>query len=332
MAFFDLDLEGQLKSLREALESGVIGQPDAIDVIMGVLERYQAGLHDGKRPIGSFLFLGPTGVGKTHTVQRLAELIQPEDAFIKIDCSEYQLEHEVAKLLGSPPGYVGHEAGSHLTRQLAAVQNPDRGFILLLDEVEKANPRFFDSWLQVMDSGYMTDSKGRKLDFTKAIIFLTSNVGASNYSNTPEIGFRSIKGSIGNIESAVTSELKKTFRPEFLNRLSATVFFRPLTKEQQALIFDNMLKELNQRLARHFIRITLSPAFRDLISQKGFSHEYGARELKRTMIKELEQPLAKYLINKTIPDDAEVLVDLYEGKPTFKVTGNFPILQEETNS
>lgn len=330
MTFVSMTLESQLAELRKNMASNIIGQTSAIDVIMASLERYQAGLHDNKHPIGSFLFLGPTGVGKTHCVQTLARLIQPEDAFIKIDCSEYQLEHEVAKLLGSPPGYVGHEAGSHLTRQLSAVQDPERGFIVLLDEIEKANPRFFDSWLQVMDCGYMTDSKGRKLDFTKAIIFLTSNVGASNYGNNKDIGFRDGKSfNTVNIENAVNSELKKTFRPEFLNRLSTIVFFRPLTESQEEDIFQNMIRELNVKLKRHYIKVSLSAAMKKHIVSKGFSKEYGARELRRVMVKELEGPLATKLINRSIPEDSEVLIDYIDNKMVTTILGNFPILLEE---
>lgn len=297
---------------------------------MGSIERYQAGLHDNKRPIGSFMFLGCTGVGKSFCVQQFAQLTQDPDAFITIDCSEYSLDHEVAKLIGSPPGYVGHESGSILTRQIEAIRNPENGFILLLDEIEKAHPKFFDMWLQVMDAGILTDAKGKKLDFTKAMIFFTSNVGSGNYADRADIGFRSVRPNESSVQNQVTQELKKTFRPEFLNRLTAQVLFHPLTKEQQLKIFNNLIADLNGRLAPYYIRVKIGKRFHEQLFALGFSREYGARELKRVLVRQLEQPLAHALISREIPEDSVVTVDITkDGKLVIKRTGAYPILLEE---
>ena len=323
-------LREKFDTLRSTLSQNIIGQDQAIGTIVSSLERYKAGLHDNKRPIGAFLFLGPTGVGKTYTIEQLAKLVQPDDAFIKIDCSEYTLDHEVAKLLGAPPGYLGHEVGSVLTKYVNGVKNPEGGFILLLDEIEKAHPKFFDMWLQVLDSGSFTDSKGVKLDFGRALIFMTSNVGAAHYSNEQLIGFRKTEDH-KNMIRLVSQDLKKTFRPEFLNRLSDTVFFHPLTTEQQSLIFNTLITDLNRRLARYYIRVELEPAFQEIIFQKGFSPLYGARELRRVLIHALEQPLARKIIRDEITPDSliEVTQGSYEGEIVTQRIGDFPILVQE---
>jgi ATP-dependent Clp protease ATP-binding subunit ClpA len=326
-----LDLERQLAELETTMKAVVIGQDDAIDAIMGSLERYQAGLHDEKRPIGTFLFMGPTGVGKTYTVEKLAELTQTPDAYIRIDCSEFSLDHEVAKLLGSPPGYTGHETGSTLSRAIDAIKHPENGFILLIDEIEKAHPKFFDLWLQVMDAGILTDSKGKKLDFTRALVFFTSNVGASHYSASSDIGFRPSRPNDASLNSRVTAELKKTFRPEFINRLSGQVIFQSLDELQEQKIFSNLLSDLNTRLSRYYITVGIGTAMRQQLFTKGFSREYGARELKRAMVKYLEQPLARAIIRREIPEDSRIKIDLDEsGKFVVERFGQYPILLEET--
>lgn len=325
------NIAAQLENVRRKLGETIIGQPDAIETIMGAIERFRAGLHDDKRPLGCFVFIGPSGCGKTYTVETLAQLTQPSDAFVRIDCSEFQLDHEVAKLFGSPPGYVGHESGSMLTKQISAIQNPEKGFILLLDEVEKANPRFFDAWLQVLDSGRMTDSKGKKLDFSRALIFMTSNVGAHHYSKDSTVGFRDNKENVINIQAAVTRDVKKTFKPEFINRLTGTVFFTPLTREQQGKILNNLFNDLNLRLTKHLVRVTVSEEANNHLISVGFSPEYGARELKRTLIKLVEQPLAHKLISKEIGSDShiELCYNNLDGL-TFHYLGEYPILQEDT--
>ena len=321
-----LDLNQQLVELRKLLKASVIGQDEAINTIMASIERYQAGLHDGKRPIGSFLFLGPTGVGKTHLVESFAELTQPKSAFIKIDCAEFGQDHEVAKLWGAPPGYVGHGEGSFLTRKVAAMDNPENGFILLLDEIEKAHPKFFDTWLSVMDSGTMTDSKGKHIDFTKAMIFFTSNVGANHYMNQKDVGFRDSRPSTNATLFRVQEDVKKTFRPEFINRLSGTVYFELLTDEQQQMIFDRLIVDLNTRLYRHDVRIELGERLKEKIFKTGFSREYGAREIKRTIIKHIEHPLSKLLINKTVRKDSLLLADISDtGEFSITRIGDYPI-------
>lgn len=320
-------LQGQLDDLRASLESSVIGQSEGIETIMGAIERYQAGLHDNKRPIGSFLLLGPTGTGKTFLVEKFAELTQSKEAFIKIDCAEYQLDHEVAKLIGSPPGYVGHDTGSILTRQIQAIKEPERGFILLLDEIEKAHPKFFDMWLSVMDSGILTDSKGNKLDFSKCMIFLTSNVGASHFSEASELGFRGIRPSASSVRGRIEADLKKIFRPEFLNRLSGKVYFDLLTPEQQDKIFSCLIADLNARLSPYYVRVDLGSRLREQIIRCGFSREYGAREIKRTIIRQIETPLAKKLVNGSVEEDSLLLFDLNdENKLEVKRLNAYPLL------
>jgi ATP-dependent Clp protease ATP-binding subunit ClpA len=324
------DLQTQLFELKYLLNETVIGQEAAIEAILGALERYQAGLHDGKRPIGSFLFLGPTGVGKTWLVEKLAEFTQPPDAFIRIDCSEFSLDHEVAKLFGSPPGYVGSDQSSMFVKQIENISHPEGGFILLLDEIEKAHSRFFDAWLSVMDSGIMTDSKGRRLDFSKALIFLTSNVGASNYSDRKDLGFRPERPSESSIRAQVQTEVKKTFRPEFINRLTGQVHFDPLTLEQQEKIFERLIADLNSRLTRHLVRIELGEKLQTKLFREGFSREYGAREIKRTLIRHLESPIAKRLISQDIKEDSLIRVDLDEHDAfTLVRLGDYPVLAAE---
>jgi ATP-dependent Clp protease ATP-binding subunit ClpA len=327
----DLDLKDQLASLQNTLETAVIGQTKAITAILGSVTRYQAGLHDNKRPIGSFLFLGPTGVGKTFTVEKFAELTQPPESYIKIDCSEYSQEHDVSKLLGSPPGYVGHDNGSFLTKAIGNIKEPEKGFILLLDEIEKAHPRFFDLFLQILDSGILTDSKGNKLDFTKSLIFFTSNIGAQNYGTAAEMGFRNgNRETMKAIENRVDGDLKKSFKPEFLNRLSGRVYFQPLDKVQQLRIFNTLIADLNARLGQYYVRVKVGESLHKRLFELGFSPEYGARELKRSLINLVEQPLSYAIVSREVGEDSMILADLDEqGETVFKRLGDFPILLEE---
>jgi ATP-dependent Clp protease ATP-binding subunit ClpC len=326
-------LQGQLQELGDDLEASVVGQTDGIGTIMGSLERYAAGLHDNKRPIGAFLLIGPTGVGKTFLVEKFAELTQPAESFIKIDCAEYQLDHEVAKLFGAPPGYVGHDTGSILTRRLNAIKEPENGFILLLDEIEKAHPKFFDSWLAVMDSGILTDSKGNRLDFSRSMIFLTSNVGAGHFAEAKDLGFRGSRPSASSIRGLVEGDLKRTFRPEFLNRLSGKIYFDLLTSEQQDKIFDCLISDLNVRLSRYYVQVDLGPRLRHAITRDGFSREYGAREIKRTIVKKLELPLAKKIVSGEIAEDSLVFIELDQnGEFTAERKGDYPVLDQLFNT
>lgn len=314
------------------LEKSVIGQPQALDMIMGSLERYHAGLHDDQRPIGAFLFCGPTGSGKTHTVQVLAQELLAKEAFIRLDCSEFALEQDVAKIFGAAPGYIGSDAPGMLTKLYNAIPNKENGFILLLDEVEKANRKFFDTWLQVLDAGILTDSKGNKLDFTRALIFMTSNVGAEHYGENPDIGFRPTRATEKSTNARVDASIKQTFKPEFINRLSGTVYFSPLTKEQQGVILGNLMDELNTKLARHFIRAELSPAMFTKLIDKGFSKEYGARELKRVLRDLVEQPLARLIIDRTVEPDSLIELVPVENQLTVRRLGHYPILMEEATA
>ena len=323
----------QLLALRTQLEASIIGQPTAVDTVMGAIERYQAGMHDGKGPIGTFLLIGPTGSGKTYTVEKLAEfLYDTPDSLIRLDCSEYSLDQDVAKIFGAAPGYIGSDVPGPLTKLYNAVPNKDQGFILLLDEIEKAGAKFFDTWLQVFSAGHLTDGKGNKLDFTKALIFLTSNVGAENYAESSDIGFRTItaRQTVQRVEAQVHAALKRKFKPEFLNRLTGTINFAPLTSEQQGQILEIHLKALNDRLRGHDIRLAPTAKLKQHLLEVGFSKEYGARELKRALIAKLESPLAKKIIYGEVPKDSLVVVDLNDAKELeVRRIGDYPILMEE---
>jgi ATP-dependent Clp protease ATP-binding subunit ClpA len=298
---------------------------------MGSLERYHAGLHDQKHPIGSFMLIGPTGSGKTYSVETLASNLLPKESFIRLDCSEFSLEQDVSKIFGAAPGYIGSDSPSMLARLYNDIPNKENGFILLLDEIEKANRKFFDSWLQVLDAARLTDAKGNVMDFSRCLIFMTSNVGADFYSDKTDIGFRAAgnRENIKRVEAQVSEALKKNFKPEFLNRLTGVVHYSPLSKDQQGMILNNMLGELNARLSKHYIRAEFSPEMYSHILNTGFSKEYGARELKRTLIKIIEQPLAKQIINRSVDQDSLIELGLENGGLYVRRIGDYPILMEE---
>ena len=289
----------RLLRMEEILHQRVIGQDEAVKAVSRAVRRAQSGLKNPKRPIGSFLFLGPTGVGKTELARALAEvLFDNEDAIVRIDMSEYMEKHSVSRLVGAPPGYVGHDEGGQLTE---AVRRKPYS-IVLLDEIEKAHPDVFNILLQVLDDGRLTDSQGRTVDFKNTVIIMTSNVGASNIKTTGTLGFNADstkaeeKAAYDKMKNRVMDALKATFRPEFLNRVDETIVFHSLEKEHILSIVDLMMKELQKRLQEQEISMDVTAEAREKLVAEGYDSAYGARPLRRAIQRLLEDPLAEALL------------------------------------
>ncbi|MEM9445814.1 MAG: ATP-dependent chaperone ClpB [Verrucomicrobiota bacterium] len=305
-------MEGEktkLLRLEEILHQRVIGQDDAVQAVSDAVLRARSGLKDPKRPIGSFIFLGPTGVGKTELARALAEaLFDSEESMIRIDMSEYMEKHSVARLIGAPPGYVGYEEGGQLTE---AVRRKPYS-VLLFDEIEKAHHDVFNIFLQILDDGRVTDSKGRTVDFKNTIIIMTSNIGS------PELLEVGSSGKISEeIRNRVFGMLREHFRPELLNRLDETVLFGVLQKEDIVKIVDLLLEQLRERLADRGIRIELTDTAKAHIAEEGYDSVYGARPLKRYLQRKIETGLSRKLISGEIEDHSEVIVDYVDDEIVF---------------
>ncbi|MFP7480045.1 ATP-dependent protease ATP-binding subunit ClpC [Terribacillus saccharophilus] len=313
------DESERLLNMEQTLHGRVIGQEEAVVAISKAIRRARAGLKDPKRPIGSFIFLGPTGVGKTELARALADsMFGDEDAMIRIDMSEYMERHSTARLVGSPPGYVGYEEGGQLTEKVR--RKPYS--VVLLDEVEKAHPEVFNILLQVLEDGRLTDSKGRLVDFRNTILIMTSNVGASELKRSKSLGFTmdSEDQNFKDMKAKVTEELKKAFRPEFLNRIDETIVFHPLEKKHMKDIVTLMADQLKKRLAQQDIEFTLTDAVIEKIANDGFDAEYGARPLRRAIQKNIEDLLSEELLRENIRKGQQVNIDVdKEGK--YVVTG-----------
>jgi ATP-dependent Clp protease ATP-binding subunit ClpB len=294
----------RLARLEEVLSTRVIGQREAVEAVANAVRRSRAGLQDPGRPIGSFIFLGPTGVGKTETARALAEfLFDDEEALIRLDMSEYMEKHAVARLIGAPPGYVGYEEGGQLTERVR--RRPYA--VVLFDEIEKAHPEVFNILLQILDDGRLTDSQGRTVDFSHAVIIMTSNLGS------PLILERSASAEWAEVETLVMAELKRYFRPEFLNRVDDVVVYRPLGLEELDRIVDLQLGRVARLLAERQIRLRVSPPARELIAQEGYDPAYGARPLKRSIQRLLQNPLALRLLEGEFEDGDLIEVDREDG-------------------
>ena len=293
--------------LSELLHRRVIGQDEAVQKVTDAILRSKAGIQDPNRPIGSFLFLGPTGVGKTELAKTLAEaLFDNEQNMVRIDMSEYMEKHSVARLIGAPPGYVGYDEGGQLTE--AVRRHPYS--VILFDEVEKAHPDVFNVLLQVLDDGRITDSQGRTVDFKNTILILTSNLGSEYLLNGIEAD-----GSISeSCEQAVMTQLRGTFRPEFLNRLDETILFKPLTKENIGAIIELLLVKLNERLADRQIRVRLTEAAEDFAVSAAYDPVYGARPLKRYLQKHVETLSARLILEDRVAAGDEIVIDVRDGK------------------
>ena len=291
----------RLLKMESSLHERIIGQEEAITMLSKAVRRARAGLKDPRRPIGSFIFLGPTGVGKTLLAKALAEfMFGSEDHLIKIDMSEFMERHSVARLVGAPPGYVGYEEGGQLTE---AVRRKSYS-VILLDEIEKAHPEAFNMLLQIMEDGNLADAKGRKVDFRNTIIIMTSNVGAEQITRDTSFGFtyRGDKDKVAQREydamrEKVMGQLKQTFRPEFLNRIDATIVFHSLTQEQIREIVDLEMERVRMQLAEHEITLDINTEAKDFLGERGYDHAYGARPLRRLIQNLIEDPLAEGLLN-----------------------------------
>ena len=303
----------RLLRMEEILHQRVIGQDEAVKAVSRAVRRAQSGLKNPKRPIGSFLFLGPTGVGKTELARALAEvLFDNEDAIVRIDMSEYMEKHSVSRLVGAPPGYVGHDEGGQLTE---AVRRKPYS-IVLLDEIEKAHPDVFNILLQVLDDGRLTDSQGRTVDFKNTVIIMTSNVGASNIKTTGTMGFApditkaEEQAAYDKMKARVMDALKATFRPEFLNRVDETIVFHALEKEHILSIVDLMMKDLHKRLQEQEISMEVTPEAKEKLVEEGYDPAYGARPLRRTIQRLVEDPLAEDLLQGRYKAGDTVKVDV----------------------
>ncbi len=297
----------RLLNMEKELGNRVVGQEKAIEVIAKAIRRSRSGVHSTKRPMGSFMFLGPTGVGKTELVKALANfLFESDDAMIRIDMSEYMEKFAVSRLVGAPPGYVGYEEGGQLTEKVR--KKPYA--VILLDEIEKAHPDVFNILLQILDDGQLTDSYGRKVNFKNTIIIMTSNLGAKDIKKGVGLGFGShdAESEFERIERMVREEVKKTFNPEFLNRLDDIVVFRPLERKDMGRIVDLLINEVEGRLSSREIKMQISDSVREYIIEKGFDAQLGARPLRRAIQKLLEDPLADEILRGKITDSSLIKI------------------------
>ena len=319
----------RLIRLEKILHNRVIGQDEAVKAVSKAIRRARSGLKDPTRPIGSFMFLGPTGVGKTELAKALAEaMFGSEDSMIRIDMSEYMEKYTTSRLIGSPPGYVGYDEGGQLTEKVR--NNPYS--VVLLDEVEKAHNDVFNILLQVLDDGFLTDSKGRKVDFRNTIIIMTSNLGATALRDEKSVGFgaKDVSDDYEAMAAKVREILKKTFRPEFLNRLDETVVFHSLNKEEIHQIVKLMAKNIIDRIKEQNINLKITPAAIDIVAEAGFDAEYGARPIRRVLQDKIEDLLSEELLAGNIETGATVTIGAKKGEITIKVKN--PVAAEKINS
>ncbi len=310
----------KLARMEEALMASVIGQDAAVKKVADAVKRSRVGISDPNRPIGSFLFLGPTGVGKTELSRKLAEfMFNDADALVRVDMSEFMEKHSVAKLIGAPPGYVGYEESGTLTERIR--HRPYA--VVLFDEIEKAHPEVFNILLQVLDSGHLTDGKGRKVNFKNTIIVLTSNIGGEFVDRLAHIGFGKADATDATryeeTKEKVMGALREHFRPEFLNRLDDIIIFDILSKEALGRIVENQVEEVERRLAGKRIALAVSPEVRAWLAEKGYNPQYGARPLRRTIQDALLTPLASLMIAQGVGEGGSVAVSLKNGEPHFDV-------------
>lgn len=303
----------RLMNLESILHERVIGQDEAVKSVSRAVRRARAGLKDPKRPMGSFIFLGPTGVGKTELARALAEaMFGDENAVIRIDMSEYGEKHSTSRLVGAPPGYVGYEEGGQLTEKVR--RKPYS--VVLLDEIEKAHPEVFNILLQVLEDGRLTDSKGRVVDFRNTLIILTSNVGAEAIKRNSTLGFTAVVDAgadYDNMKGKVMDELKKSFRPEFLNRIDEIIVFHSLEEKHIAEIVTLMSEELRKRLLEHEVDFELTDNAKSFLAKSGFDPAYGARPLRRAIQKHIEDKLSEELLTGNVTKGDSLLIDEENG-------------------
>ncbi len=312
-------LEGErskLLKLEEELAKRVVGQKEGIQAVADAVRRSRSGLQDMNRPIGSFIFLGTTGVGKTELAKALSELLfDDENAMTRIDMSEYQERHAVSRLVGAPPGYVGYDEGGQLTE---AVRRKPYS-VILLDEIEKAHPDVFNILLQVLDDGRLTDNKGRVVNFKNTIIIMTSNIGADIIqANFENLNDSNTEGIIEKTKMEVFEFLKKSLRPEFLNRIDETIMFRPLTETDIQEIVKIQINSLQKRLSKNDISISITEEAIKEIAHQGYDPQFGARPVKRVIQKMVLNELSKELLAGNISNEANILIDAFDGKIVFR--------------
>jgi ATP-dependent Clp protease ATP-binding subunit ClpB len=305
----------KLMNLETELHMRVVGQEDAIGAVSDAIRRSRAGLQDTKRPIGSFIFLGTTGVGKTELAKALAEfLFNNENSMVRIDMSEYQERHTVSRLVGAPPGYVGYEESGQLTE---AVRRKPYS-VVLFDEIEKAHPDVFNILLQVLDDGRLTDNKGRTVDFKNTIIIMTSNIGSHLIQeNLEKVTEKNREEVINHTREQVFELLKKTIRPEFLNRIDEIIMFQPLTELEIRKVVELQLQSIREILEKSGIKLKTTPKAINLIASLGFDPQYGARPIKRVIQKNLLNELSKMILQGTVNKDNIITVDEKAGKLVF---------------
>ncbi|MCT3198804.1 ATP-dependent Clp protease ATP-binding subunit [Limosilactobacillus reuteri] len=308
----------RLVNLEKVLHQRVIGQDEAVAVVAKAIRRARSGLKDPRRPIGSFMFLGPTGVGKTELAKALAAaMFGSEDNMIRIDMSEYMEKYSTSRLIGAAPGYIGYDEGGQLTEKVR--QHPYS--VVLLDEAEKAHPDVFNLLLQVLDDGYLTDAKGRRVDFRNTIIIMTSNLGATQLQDEKEVGFgaKDMSQDYNAMAAAIKQQMRLYFRPEFLNRIDETIIFHSLQKKELHQIVKLMVNDLNKRVSEQGINLKVTPAAIDVIAKLGYNPAYGARPLRRALQDHVEDDLSTGLLSGEINVGDDVTVGAHQGKITFKV-------------
>jgi len=320
----------KLVSMSDDIRKMVIGQDDAIAKIAKAIQRNRVGLKDPKKPIGSFIFLGPTGVGKTELARALARyLFDTEEALIRIDMSEYMEKFSVSRLIGAPPGYVGYEEGGQLTERVR--RKPYS--VVLLDEIEKAHPDVYNILLQVLDDGQLTDGLGRKVDFKNTLIIMTSNIGVRQLKDFGQgVGFATqarLEAAEEHSKGVIQSALKRTFSPEFLNRIDDVVIFNSLGKEEIFRIIDNALNGLMNRLQTMKLMLTLSDEAKEFVAEKGYDPQFGARPLHRAIQKYIEDPLAEFILNESPAEDSHLQATLNEAKDGLVIAYFVPAEEKE---
>jgi ATP-dependent Clp protease ATP-binding subunit ClpC len=323
----------KLMEMENVLHGRLIGQDDAVVAVSKAVRRTRSGLKDPKRPMGSFIFLGPTGVGKTELARALAAfLFETEDALIRIDMSEYMERFAVSRLVGAPPGYVGYDEGGQLTE--AVRRRPYS--VILLDEIEKAHPEVFNILLQVMEDGRLTDSQGRVVDFKNSIVIMTSNIGAQSIQSGAPMGFRDMPSDVDteknyeSMKNRITEEMKRTFRPEFLNRVDDVIVFHQLTKSEILQIVDLMLDRVRQQMSSQGMDLVISQEVRELLASEGFDPQYGARPLRRAVQRLIEDPLSEeMLLGRFTPGDT-VRAELEDNKIFFTKSADLKSLPVES--
>jgi ATP-dependent Clp protease ATP-binding subunit ClpC len=316
----------RLLQMEGALHQRVVGQNEAIEAISKAVRRARAGLKDPKRPIGTFIFLGPTGVGKTELAKALAEfMFGSEEALVKLDMSEFMERHNVARLVGSPPGYIGYEEGGQLTE--AVRRRPY--CVILFDEVEKAHPEAFNMLLQIMEDGHLSDAKGKRVDFRNAILILTSNVGADLINRETSLGFNVPRDEVKSesdryekMRDKVMAELKRTFRPEFLNRVDGTMVFHALNRDEIKQIVDLELDKVRERLVEHRLTLDVTEEAKGFLASEGYDPSFGARPLRRVIQNKVEDALSEGILAGKFQVGDTVRIDQKDDKISLEVTAH----------